>query len=481
MNQGDLGSFQGIMGMAHEALKKSNANLKHIIVFSDGDPGAPSEELMRSIVGDRITVSTILISGHVGPETMIWIADQGKGRFYNVTSPDDLPQIFVKETAVILKSAIYEEPFKPQLRAGSEADPRHRRARNTRTCSGMWPPPPKPRAETPLWTDKGDPLLAHWQYGLGRAVAFTSDAKAQVGPHLDRLGQVPPVLVPDRPMEPAAARQCRFHHRSRHRERRGDPQHRCADDAGQLPEFPESSGHRGQPQRGTPNGAPRTDRPGPLRGPFPHERSRLYLLNLMELKEGQVRGSQVVGASVNYSPEFNAVAPNLNLLRRIAKGAAASCSTRPRHGLTLSSRIERKTFQPRAMWESLLKFAIILFVFDVGVRRIQIDREEWQRLVALFRARILRQAPAGPPQPEEALGTLLARRTAVRSTQPEPDASLFSPTREPVAVSAAESPTAPSASHPPPPATAAQPGPEAPADTTSRLLQAKKRAQQRRR
>ena len=40
---------------------------------------------------------------------------------------------------------------------------------------------PKPRAETPLWTDKGDPLLAHWQYGLGRAVAFTSDAKAQVG------------------------------------------------------------------------------------------------------------------------------------------------------------------------------------------------------------------------------------------------------------------------------------------------------------
>ena len=40
---------------------------------------------------------------------------------------------------------------------------------------------PKPRAETPLWTDKGDPLLAHWQYGLGRAVAFTSDAKPKWG------------------------------------------------------------------------------------------------------------------------------------------------------------------------------------------------------------------------------------------------------------------------------------------------------------
>src|SRR5205823_14719207 len=114
MNQGDLGSFQNIMSLAHEALKKSNASLKHIIVFSDGDPAAPSAQLMQSIVGDRITVSTVLIAGHAGPDTMISIAQQGRGRFYPVQSPDQLPQIFIKEAAVILKSAIYEEPFKPQ-------------------------------------------------------------------------------------------------------------------------------------------------------------------------------------------------------------------------------------------------------------------------------------------------------------------------------------------------------------------------------
>ena len=39
----------------------------------------------------------------------------------------------------------------------------------------------------------------------------------------------------------------------------------------------------------------------------------------MDIKDGQVRGSQVVGASVNYSPEFNAAEPNLNLLRRLAE------------------------------------------------------------------------------------------------------------------------------------------------------------------
>ena len=104
----------------YEGLKKSTANLKHMIVFSDGDPGAPSQQLMQIIVGSRITVSTVLIAGHAGPETMTWIADQGRGRFYNVHNAEQLPQIFIKEAAVILKSAIFEEPFKPQVGAASE-------------------------------------------------------------------------------------------------------------------------------------------------------------------------------------------------------------------------------------------------------------------------------------------------------------------------------------------------------------------------
>src|SRR5207247_319904 len=120
MNQGDLPSFHGVMNIAYEGLKKSTANLKHMVVFSDGDPGAPSSALMQAIVGDHITVSTVLIAGHSGPDTMTWIADQGRGRFYNVNNAAQLPQIFIKETAVILKSAIFEEPFTPKLASASE-------------------------------------------------------------------------------------------------------------------------------------------------------------------------------------------------------------------------------------------------------------------------------------------------------------------------------------------------------------------------
>src|SRR2546429_7091635 len=114
MSQGDMPSFQGTMGKAHEALKKSSASLKHIIVFSDGDPAAPTPQLMQAIVGDRITVSTVLIAGHAGPDTMISMAQQGRGRFYDVRSAEELPQIFIKEAAGIFQTAIYDEPLEPQ-------------------------------------------------------------------------------------------------------------------------------------------------------------------------------------------------------------------------------------------------------------------------------------------------------------------------------------------------------------------------------
>src|SRR5207302_645535 len=53
-----------------------------------------------------------------------------------------------------------------------------------RSISGDLPPlsgyvatTPKERAVTALETERGHPLLAHWQYGLGRVVAWTSDAQ----------------------------------------------------------------------------------------------------------------------------------------------------------------------------------------------------------------------------------------------------------------------------------------------------------------
>lgn len=483
MNQGDLGSFENILRMAHDALKKSTANLKHIIVFSDGDPAQPTLQTMQAIVGDRITVSTVLIAGHMGPERMIWMADHGRGRFYNITDPGQLPQVFIKETAVILKSAIYEEPFQPQVKAASELT-RGIGAAEYPQLLGYVATTPKPRAETPLWTDKGDPLLAHWQYGLGRAVAFTSDAKARWAK--DWL---------------AWAKYRQFWSQiaqwSLRRLENSDFTTEVTVDKGDGLLAVEALDERGEYRNFvnlqaavvSPTGKRETVRleqtgPGRYEARFPTKEIGAYLLNLMELEGGQLRGSQVVGAGINYSPEFDAAEPNLGLLQRIAESTGGKILNPSTDNPFLRDR--RRTHQPQDLWEWLLKLAIVLFVADVGVRRIQLDRDEWLRATATLRRWVFFwRGVARPPEAEESLAALLSRRDHVRAThtfagsEPRPD--LFRP-EQPPPLPAAETrparlPQAPVAPAAEPPA--AVPG-EVPASTASRLLEAKRRARNRR-
>jgi uncharacterized membrane protein len=486
MNQGDLGSFQNILQMSHDALKKSTANLKHIIVFSDGDPGGPTPALMQEIVGDRITVSTVLISGHSPPDTMISMAEQGKGRFYNVTSPNDLPQIFLKETAVILKSAIYEEPFKPQLRSASEVV-RGIGSGEYPTLLGYVATTPKPRAETPLWTDKGDPLLAHWQYGLGRAVAFTSDAKAKwarIWLNWDKYRQF----------------WSQIGQWSLRRIENADFTTEVNVDKGQglinVEALDEQGNYRNFLNLQTTIVSPKGERqnvrleqtgPGHYEARFPTKEVGAYLLNLMDMKEGQVRGSQVVGASVNYSPEFTASEPNFNLLRRLAETGGGKILDPAIPSQNPFEHDRRKTFQPRDLWEWLLRFAVILFTVDVGVRRIQLDRDEISKAIrALRRWIFFWQGVPRTPEAEESLAALLSRREQVRSKQPvpmlQPRADLFRPEKTVSAplpgteeASEAEIPPVNSPIEPAKPAADQEP----PATTTSRLLEAKRRAQKR--
>src|SRR5438552_6651706 len=433
MNQGDLGSFQNIMSMAHQALTKSTASLKHIIVFSDGDPAAPTPQLMQSIVGDRITVSTVLIAGHAGPDTMISMAQQGRGRFYDVRSPDQLPQIFIKEAAVILKSAIYEEPFKPQQVSSSELI-RGIGVGEYPQLRGYVATSQKSRAETPLLTDKGDPLLAHWQFGLGRSVAFTSDAKAKWAQ--DWLG-----------WEKYRQFWSQIAKWSLRRLDNADFTTEVTVDKGEGIVSVEALDEKGNYRNFlnlpvtvvSPKGERQTVRleqtgPGHYEGRFPTREVGAYLLNLMNVENGEVRGWQALGASVNYSPEFSATEPNHNLLRRLAEagGGRVLEPDAPADNPFLHDRV--KTFQPRDLWEWLLQLAIVLFPLDVGVRRIQIDRAEWLRATQLLRRRLFfwRGAPR-PVESDESLAALLARRDQVRAKQTapavEPRPDLFQPER----------------------------------------------------
>lgn len=488
MNQGDLPNFQNVMTMAYAGdsqnpgLKDSKANLRHMIVFSDGDPGAPSDALMNSIVDARITVSTVLISGHAGPDTMIKIADQGRGRFYDVTDPSQLPQIFLKEAMVILKSAIFEEPFQPVMTSSTEPL-RGISAAELPVLQGYVCTTPKPRAEIPLVSDKGDPLLAHWQYGLGRSVAFTSDARARWA--LAWLG-----WPKYRQFWSQVARW------ALRRVDLADFNTEVSIDGGEgtlsVEALDPDQNYRNfldlQAVVVSPAGEKQTVRleqtgPGRYEAKFDTREVGAYLINVAEVEEGQVAASQVLGASVNYSPEFSASTPDTSLLRRVAE--AGSGRELPEIGQPASlnpfQHDRTRTFQPRDLWEWLLKFAVILFVFDVGVRRIDIDREEWLKATATLRRLIFFWSRSKTPvKTDESLASLLSRRDQVRSRhtrKPEqPRADLFKPREDKAAPLPGEqpAPTKPAAKTADPKQDAPAPAPAE--SVTSRLLAAKRKA-----
>ncbi len=479
MNPGDMVTFRGPMEMAHAGLKKSTANLKHMVVFSDGDPGAPSQQTIQAIIGDRITISTVMIGGHVMPDTMMQMADAGGGQFYDVRSPEGLPQIFTKEAAVILKSAIFEEPFTPVVAQSTEL---------IRGLGGAFPvllgyvcTTPKPRAEIPLLTHKGDPLLAQWQFGLGRSVAFTSDARAKWAKNWlgwERFQQFWTQIA----------------QWSLRKLENGDFSTEVTMDRGEAVLSVEAVDADGnfrnfldlQTTVSTPKGQKQVVRlqqtgPGRYEARFPTKEVGSYLMNLAEMTNGNVRASQVVGASVNYSPEFASTEPNINLLRRLAEAGGGRILDPVTDDPYRVGRL--KTFQPQDLWEWCLKFAICLFVVDVGFRRIDLDRSEVLRALRKFAQKFSRK-PASAMPSDASLGALLQRRDQVRTqTQAKnADAPVIvskpawrppEPTTE--AVAAAGQPAADDA--PKPPTASAPTKPASPQEsTTSRLLDAKRRA-----
>jgi uncharacterized membrane protein len=478
MNPGDMADFQGPMKMAYDALKASHANLKHMVVFSDGDPGPPQKSLVADIVKEKITISSVMIGGHVAPDTMTWLAAEGHGQFWPVDSPNDLPQIFIKEASVILKSAIFEEPFKPQMQMSSELIKGIGPAEYPQLL-GYVCTTPKARAEIPLVTQKGDPLLAHWQFGLGRAVAWTSDAKGKWA--ADWLG-----------WEKYRQFWLQVAQWSLRRVEAADFTTEVAVDKGEGHISVEAIDARGNYRNFlnlesvvvSPRGENQIVRleqtgPGHYEAKFPTKDVGAYLMNLRDRGTGR---SQALGLSVNYSPEFDDAEPNLNLLRRLAELGGGKVLEPTGESPFLHDR--KKTFQPQDLRDWLLAMAILLFPFDVGVRRIQLDWEQWQKGAAAVRRWIFFWK--GVPRPKEAddsLAALLNRRGQVRAQQPTlvvpPSEELFRPEKQVTAADdaqAAEGKKRPPGE--PPPEDGKKPAPET-ASTASRLLDAKRRAQRR--
>ena len=109
-----------------------------------------------------------------------YIKGTTKKRYYKVDDPKKLPAIYIKETRLVSQSFVHKIDFLPRLlyRSGPT-----QKLPDLLPLKGYVRTTPKnnPLVEVPIVTPPFEnrqdfPVLAYWHYGLGKSVAYTSDA-----------------------------------------------------------------------------------------------------------------------------------------------------------------------------------------------------------------------------------------------------------------------------------------------------------------
>ena len=191
---------------AHRQIRGARAELRHVIVLSDGVSQGKEElpGLVEQMAADGIVVSTIAIGNEADSGVMRDMARLGKGQFYRVVDPTILPRVLLRAVRIVRSPLVREGEFTPVVLAtgspimdglgsafgvGEGVAPLRglvlTQARGDATVVYPMATPKRAGADGG-GGGGGEPVLGYWNAGLGRVAAFTSDAQMKwAGPWLE--------------------------------------------------------------------------------------------------------------------------------------------------------------------------------------------------------------------------------------------------------------------------------------------------------
>lgn len=168
---------------AYNRMQRATGTYKHIVLLTDGiAEEGNSMEVASSAAQNRITISTVGLGQDVNKAYLQKVADLAKGKAYFVINPEELAQILIRDVMEHTGTTTVEKPIQAKLKRPTELFQGIDIAQAPQ-LKGYVRFEAKPQADTLLTLvsppDEEDPLFSRWQYGLGRAAVFTSDAKAR--------------------------------------------------------------------------------------------------------------------------------------------------------------------------------------------------------------------------------------------------------------------------------------------------------------
>jgi len=382
--QSDIGTIRADGGtsifpaldLAYQGLKNSPTKYKHIILLTDGMSANDGDYyfLARRMEKAGITMSTVAVGKDADVNLLSMLAEWGQGRYYYCDDARKVPRIFTKESIKARRDYLVEEDFYPAL---SENSPLLEGINALPPLHGYVGTSPKASAQTVLVSKRSDPVLASWQYGLGRSVAYTTDAGSRwstpwVGwPGFNGLwGNIVSWCLP-----------------------RSDP-------AGNLTLGVNISGTQGSIQVesrdynqaenltaviANPDYTRReiklpASSPGLYEAKFPARQPGIYMVNI--LRDGSQDISVATAAvSLPYSPEYRYGGTDTNFLKGLAKTTGGGIITDPAAAFADNLPPAHGGVE---LWFWLLLAAALLLPLDIAARRLAISGEDikrvWSRL-----------------------------------------------------------------------------------------------------
>ncbi|MEW4561227.1 VWA domain-containing protein [Bremerella sp. JC770] len=163
-------------------LQSNDAAVKHMIVLTDGQtPAADFADLTRQIEKAGITVSSVAVGRDADVRLLNQIAAIGRGKFYQVTTPQAIPRIFMQETRRVARPLVFEKPSGIVAQVAANHEILKGIPSSVPPFSGYVMTTPKDSPLVDVLLTAAEPsgqtnaLLAAWQYGIGRSACWTSD------------------------------------------------------------------------------------------------------------------------------------------------------------------------------------------------------------------------------------------------------------------------------------------------------------------
>lgn len=378
---------------------------KHLILITDGGSSSTGlVELARRLHNDYDVTLSVIAIGTAQPPFLREMAESGAGNYHAVENVGQIPIILAQETVLATRSYIQEGEFAVTQSAispilqGISALPLLRGyvATTARQTAQVILRAPEPFS---------DPLLVSWQVGLGRAIAFTSDATSRWAADWVTWGdfgrfwaQVVNASITENASSNIETRVIMEGERARvivdARDDAGAFQNNLALQASVV--APDGTGRTITLQQTA---------PGTYESDFLPTVEGAYFISINGEIDAQPF-NEMTGWVMSYSPEYARNTPDEELLQELAAITGGRSLREDPQGAFSMSQEPRTAAAP--VYPLLLLLALLLLPVDIALRRIIITRSDLQRLRDFLRGEQTEAISS------ERMTTLISARERVR-------------------------------------------------------------------